>query len=542
MRRVLLASLSLLFLLALQPALARAGDKATDAPAVVVRVKSLNALLQNLNLVVRLVGQEEAALQIEGLIKSKIGKKGIEGIDPSRPFGAYVRFGKAIDEINGAILIPMVDQDAFLTLLDNVGVNYAKGKDDIYTHKTNKNVDLYFRFANKYLYITSLNTESIQAKNLVDPAKALAIPSDAAISLVAHVDRIPNDVKLIALAQLDETIQAAQKNGPPNETKAQEQFRVALLGDAGKIGSSLIREAAEVRFDLDIAEKTKEMTVDLKISGKPGSEFAKSLDAIGKLKSPLAGLVKKDLAFEGAVHFALPNELQKAFNHVIDDVIKQSLAGIQNADKKKQAEALFKAMTPTAKAGEYQVVANVVGPQNDRFTFIGAIKLKEGAKLGQTVHDLIKQALTDIPEAERGKIQLDFDSVGAIKIHRFEAPKNPQIDPIVNDIAGDKYLYLAFREDALFLAMGKEALPLLKSALAKTDSVASPPLVFDFDLARMAKLMAKTPEHKELAAKLFPAGENGRVRFTVEGGARLNARLQMRLNVFEFLVKLKKQD
>src|SRR5438552_18049838 len=106
MRRICLVALALPVLLLVVPT-ARAGAKAAETPTVVVRAKSLNALLENLNLVVNLVGQEEAARQIEGLIKGKIGKKGLKGIDPTRPFGAYVRFGKALDEINGAILIPV---------------------------------------------------------------------------------------------------------------------------------------------------------------------------------------------------------------------------------------------------------------------------------------------------------------------------------------------------------------------------------------------------------------------------------------------------
>jgi hypothetical protein len=506
-----------------------------------VRVKSLNALLQNLNLVVKLVGQEEAAQQIEGLVKSKIGKMGLEGIDPSRSFGAYVRFGKAIDEITGAILIPMVDEKTFLTLLDNVGVNYAKDKDGIYTHKTNKNVDLYFRFAHQYLYITSVNTESIQNKNLPDPAKALAIPGDATISLVARVDQIPNDAKLIALAQLEEAILAAQRKEQPGQTKLQEAFRVALLSDFQKLGSSLIREAAEVRFDLDISDKTKEMTVNFTVTGKPGSDLAKTIKNIGDLKSPLASMVKKDVAFQGALHFALPDALNKAFINVITEVKDNALKGIQNDTKKDQAKALFEAMMPTAKAGELQIVAAVLGPKAQRYTFIGALKLKDGDKLGRTVHDLLKEALKDIPADQRGMIQLDFDRVGAIQIHKFVLPKDPKIDKIISGVAGDNQLFLAFRDDALFLALGKEALATLKTALAKKDSAGSQPLVFDFEVARMALLMAQTQEHKDLAGKLFPDGENGRVRLTIEGGANLSAHLQMRLNVLEFLAKLKNQ-
>jgi hypothetical protein len=543
MRRIWLAvfCVPLLFLLAPE---ARGGDKAADTPTVVVRVKSLDALLQNLNLVVKLVGQEEAAHQIEGLVKSRIGKKGLEGIDPARPFGAYVRFGKAIDEVNGAILIPMVDEKTFLTLLDNLSVNYAKDKDGIYTTKY-KNVDLYFRFAHKYLYITSVNTESIQNKNLPNPAKALALAGDATIAIVARVDQIPDDAKLIALAQLEEAIQAAQKNSKvkknndPIAAKIQEEFSTAVVTDFHTLVKGLIREAAEVRFDLDINDKTKEMIVNFNITGKPGSDLATTIKRMGDLRSPLAGIAKNDAAFQGALHFALPKAINNAFGSLINE-LEKSLPEFKDPKKRDQAKKFLDDIAPTVKAGEFQVVAAMLGPQQDRYTFVAALKLKDGDKLGKTVHDLLKDALQNVPADQRGKFHLDFDSVGSVKIHKFEVPKDAKINKLIDEIAGDNQLYLAFRDDALFLALGKDALATLKTALAKTDSAASLPLVFDFDVGRMAVLMAQKQEHKDLAAKLFPAGENGRVRLTIAGGTSLNARLQMRLNVLEFLVNLKK--
>jgi hypothetical protein len=312
-----------------------------------------------------------------------------------------------------------------------------------------------------------------------------------------------------------------------------------LLSDFQKLGSSLIREAGEVRFDLNISDKTKEMTVNFTVTGKPGSELAKTLKNIGDLKSPLLGMVKKDLAFQGAVHFVLPESLNKAFVNVITEINENALRGIQDAKKNDQARTLFEAMMPTAKAGDFQIVAAVLGPKAQRYTFIGALKLKDGDKLGKTVHDFLKEASSDLPEDQRSRIQLDFDRVGAIQIHKFVVPKDPKTDKIISDVAGDNHLYLAFRDDALFLALGKEALATLKTALAKEDSASSQPLVFDFDVGRMALLMAQTQEHKDLAGKLFPNGENGRVRLTVEGGTNLHAHLQMQLNVLEFLAKLK---
>lgn len=537
MRRFGLAALCVPFLLVAAPAL-----QAGEAPAVVVRVKSLDVLVQNVNLVVRLVGQDNAAKQIEGLIKSKIGKKGLEGVDPTRPFGAYVRFGKTLDDVSGAILIPIVDEKTFLELLDNTGVAYKKDKDGIFTHKTDKNVDLFFRFEHKYLYVTGGNAESIHKKNLPDPAKALAAAGDAAISVAARIDQIPKDAKLVALSQLDDAVKAAQQQAQPNETKTLTAFRVALLDEFHKFASGIIRDAAELRVDLDVNEKTKDLNVSFNVSATPGTDLAKTIKSIGELKSPLANLAAGNVAFQGTVHLALPDPLNKAFVKVIDEVKVGAINGIQDKDKKAQAKTLFDALMPTARAGEFQVAAAVIGPKDERYTFLGAVKLKDGTKLGNTVHDLLKEALKSIPEKDRGKYRLDIDPAGPFKIHKLEIPKDdPNLDKFLTDVAGDNQLYLAFRDDALFLALGKEALPTLKTALAKTASTKSQPLLFDFDVARMASLMAKTDEQKDLAAKLFPQGESGRVRLNVEGGERLSARLQMRLNVLEFLMKLKNE-
>jgi hypothetical protein len=528
--------LPVLFLLA--PAV-RAGDKAAP-PGIVVRVQSLDALLQNLNLVVKLVGQEEAAKQIEGLVKSKIGAKGLEGIDPARPFGAYVRFGKALDDVRGAFIVPMADQKTFLGLLENLNLEVKKDKDGIYTYKTNQNIDVYFRFANKYLFITTVNPESIQDKNLVDPAVALALPGNAMISFVARVDQVSNDVKAIALTQMEQTYRDIQKTAPAGETKAQEEFRLAMLRDAHKLFADVIRDAGDIRFDLDVNAKTKELTVDASIAGKPGSDLAKTIKALGDMKSPLTGIIKKDAAFQGSFHLALPDSLRDALGKVIDEASKKSVDDIEDAGKKKQALALFQALSPSAKAGEFQMVAAAVGPTNQQYTLVAAVKLKDGGELGKTIRGLIEDAIKDLPPEQKAKIQLDADSAGAAKIHKFQLPSDKSTDALIK-LTGDNHVYLAFREDALFLAVGKEALTTLKTAAGQTKSVASAPFVFHFDIARMAGLMAQTKEQRDLAVTLFSAGQSGRVSLTVEGGSALTARLQMQLSVLEFLVKMKEK-
>ena len=88
MRRIGCCGLLLVGLLVAVPPL-RADDKpAADEPAVVIRVKSLDTVLANLKLLATVVGREQNALDLQGLIKAKVGDKGLQGIDMKRPVRA----------------------------------------------------------------------------------------------------------------------------------------------------------------------------------------------------------------------------------------------------------------------------------------------------------------------------------------------------------------------------------------------------------------------------------------------------------------------
>ena len=61
----------------------------TEEPTVIVRVPSVNQLMDNAKFFLTLLGQEEIGKQLEGFLKAQVGVKGLEGIDTKRPFGFY---------------------------------------------------------------------------------------------------------------------------------------------------------------------------------------------------------------------------------------------------------------------------------------------------------------------------------------------------------------------------------------------------------------------------------------------------------------------
>src|SRR5579864_1395920 len=94
---------ALLILLAI-PNGARVQDNKSTPPTIVVRIRSVDTVIENVKLLVSLAGRDNIAQQIEGLIKTKVGPKGLEGIDPKRPFGGYARFTDEVQVPVGAFM------------------------------------------------------------------------------------------------------------------------------------------------------------------------------------------------------------------------------------------------------------------------------------------------------------------------------------------------------------------------------------------------------------------------------------------------------
>jgi hypothetical protein len=510
---------------------------AAAAPTFVVRIRSLDTLVENAKLLVALAGREEIANQVEGLIRAKIGAKGLEGIDPARPLGAYGRFGKDIDDIAGAILVPIADEKAFLGLLDNLNVQVTKGKNDIYTVQTGTPIEVYFRFANRYAYV-AINAAALEQSKLADPVQILG-KDGPTFSATVRLEQLPQGARQIATAQIEQGLQDALDKKVPNETPAQKSLRVAATKEAIKTMVAIVNDGREVNLSVNLDAKSKELTAGLTLSGKPGSELATTIQSLGQRPSQFGALRSPEAAFHGALHLIFPEEMKNAFAKVLDEATQQGLGQIQDAAKRQQAEKLLAALAPTLKSGELDGFIQVIGPSAERkYTILAGVKVQEGAKLGSTIHDLLADALRQAPEKTKSRIQLNAGSAGDVKIHRFVLPDEDEKVRKLSEVIGEPSLYVAFRNDALFLALGAKGLDTLKTALAAKGTGPSPLFLFDVDMARLAA-MAPTDELRNAAKTLFPGGQDGQVRLAVEGGATLRVTLTTRLAVLQFLSQIR---
>lgn len=509
-----------------------------DKPGVVVRVRSLDALVENAKLLVTLAGREEIAKQVEGLVKAKIGVQGLEGIDPARPFGAYARFGKELDDISGAMLIPIADEKAFLGLLENLNYKATKGKNDIYSVHTAAPVEVYLRFANRYAYVTALNPAALEGK-LVDPVQMLGSDGPT-FSAMVRVDQLPEAARQLAIIQVEHGLQDLADKKIPGETAPQQAVRVAAAKEVTKHALGILKEGGEFNLTIDLNAKKNELSASLALAGKAGSELAQTIQKLGQGTSQFGTLRGANAAFRGLSHIVLPDEIHKGVNKILEEGAAQSLVKIQDPGKREQAQQLLDALMPTLKSGEIDGCVQLLGPSADqKYAIVAALKVKNGVKLGAKLHELVADALKQAPAAQRTKIQLDHAVAGSVKIHRLELPADQEPVRKLQAMLGETNLYVAFRDDAVFVAVGKDSLALLKDAVTAAATGPSPLLLYELDVARLAPLLAPTEELRASAKKIFPGGQDGLVRLSLEGGAALRLTLTTRLPVVQFLSQMR---
>jgi hypothetical protein len=530
MRLRYVSALALACLVAAWPSPSRAGEQAGNQPVLTVRIRSLQSIFGNVQLFARLAGKEEFGRQIEGIIKAKVGPKGLEGIDQKRPIGFYTNVGSDLSNVAGVAMIPIADEKAFLDLLENLNFPAKKGNDGVYTIEPNGPlpVPIQFRLAHKYAYVTAINVEAINKDKLISPDKIFAAGKAALASLSIRLDLIPDVAKQIALQQVDDAIAREKEKKPPHETEKQRELREATLDAVAVRMGQVIRQGQLLNADLDIDQASNKIKAEVSLAAKPGSKLASGIEQLGKTTSEFASLVSRDNAFSALFHVTLPTDLASRFDGVVEEGAKKELGKEKDAKKREHARVLLKALEPTLRAGELDTAVVLRGPSSDhKYTFIGGIKLKDGLEVDKA----LRQLLPEIPPAERAMIKLDAETIGDVKVHRVDA--QAKYDPKARELLGDNPVYIAFRPDAAIVVGGADGLAAIKEAVAAQPQGTAPVRV-QLSVERLVQIVAKTEEQKNLVRKSFTGGNTGEISVALQGGDALRLSFTADLSILRF--------
>jgi hypothetical protein len=519
--------------LLVSPAAGRAADAAAP-PTFTLQVRSLDGLLDDAKYLATLAGKEDEAKQIDGFLRAKIGQKGLDGIDPKRPLGMYSLLARGAN----VGLIPIANEEAFLGLLENLNLKATKDDDGIYAVTPEFfPVTVYFRFANKYAYVTALTKTALTKDNLLDPESVLPANAANVVTAVWQLDQIPDALKQIGLQQVQMRFTEEEEKQQPGETEAQHNLRVQALRAISNQLTLAVKDGRRLEVRLNLDRTAQVLVAEANLTGASGSPLAKEFAHLGQSQSLFGGLTGPDAAMSALLHVALPDQVRTALGPAIDEGIRSGLAKEKDAAKREQARRFLDALRPTLKAGVFDAGFRLGGPVADQhYTFLGGARLKDGQKLEQALRDLVNI----LPPREKSLVKLDAEKVGDANVHRLDAQKT--FDANARQTLGDNPIYLAVVPDALWLAAGPDGLGAIKAALAAAPKVA-PQLQVEMALARLAPAIARGNKQNasqvtQAAAKAFGQGGKDKVVFSLEGGKALRVRFVLDAPVIRFLTAL----
>jgi hypothetical protein len=523
----------------------RADDAEKKTPAVVVRVKSLDGLIDDAKYVAQLAGRGEDAKQAEGFLRAFLGEKGSEAIDPTRPIGFYAVISNDFLKSNGALMLPVGSEKSLIGLLERFAGQAKKGDDDIYT-VTHPNVPVpvpvFMKFENKYAYITAQNRDALLKENLLEPKDVFGAEPPKTVSIFMSFDRVPGDVKDFVLGFVDARFAEEQSKTEPGQTKAVQALRVEVLRELARQTASLINQSGKLDLFFDVDQKNQELVAELNLTPRKGSKLAAQFGEFSKTKSAVAGIPAGDPAASMVAHILMPDKIRQALEPVIDEAMAKAMENMSDATKREQAEKLFKAVAPTLKAGELDASVVLHGPTGDNlYTVVAGLKVKDGRQIESAFKELVRS----IPERDQRPFKFDVEKVEGAGTHRFEL--QPLYSEHIRSLVGENPVHVAARSDTIIVAVGPDGQKALKQALAAQPAT-SPVLGTEAALARLVPAMGhmfqahrSSPEAlRKAAAESFANGEKGAdlVRFTVTGGDTFKARYSVKASAFKFTSKI----
>lgn len=497
-------------------------------PTIEVRVRSINDLLDKAEYVGELTNKDEvkdAIVQVRELVKQlSADGKGVEGVDPKRPFGVYATLTKDVADSPLVVMIPIADKDRFLQMLKE-RLSVEPEKADGGALKVNLPLvnEAYFRFENGYLYVAR-DPKHVDPKSLVNPKAFFATDDGSVASLLVRIDTIPDDLKTFLIGQLELQAQEALKNENPDPFG--KKVLSFLTSEAVGGVKMVLNDGKTFTAKVFIDPKTDEVSVEAVLVPKPGSQLAKYIAGLaGKSSLPAGITAAKDPVARGSIKLGVPADQKERVGKFVDDATADLLK--QVGDNEREAvKRVLTTVTPTIKNAELDASAVLTGPDaKGKYTLIAAVALKEGKGIEQ----LLKDFSAFIP-GDDVAFTFDVEKVGNFSLHKIEIKRG---DREIERVFGSTTIWLATSNDCFAASIGPDA-NTLKTALKGAKAVPVPVVSAEVSIAKVLPLAQpdlKPDELKALMKDAFggdgPAGKDT-LTITVEGGKQLTARAKVK--------------
>jgi len=509
-------------------------------PMAIVTLAGYDALMEDIDFVGSLVGQEAFAQNVEQMIMLFTQNKGLVGLEKNKPLGLIVQSDGM--NISGALCIPVTSLEELTTTLAPFGV-IAKDKGDGITEISASGQTLVAREKNGWAFVSMMPQ---MLENLpADPDQLFGtLTKDYDLGIRINVQNIPEPFRQMAIQQLQVGMESGMQQLPEESDEKFEARKEMTSAQIDQLKRA-INEVNELTLGLKLDSEQQSTFLDLVYTAVPGTQLADQVEQNSDPKTNFAGFFQP----EAAMMMSFASKVSEADIAQMDQMFDAL---------RKQAEAAIdeEADLPSDEARD--VVKSAVGD------FVDALKatLAAGVMDGGAVLNMAPNSLTlvaggfvgDPSKVESGLKKLaelakeepkfpginwDSDSHGDIKFHTLSVPIPEDKDEPRQLFGESLEVVVGIGKKSVYFALGRDCLDALKVAIdasAANPQKSAPPMEMTFSLSPIMAVVAafadgENKETIESIANMLANEANGRdhvkiVVHPIPHGARTRIELE----------------
>jgi hypothetical protein len=507
------------------------------APATVRAAEPVSRVLDDLRAAADLVGGERAVKALNGSIREKFGEKGLTGLDAERPVFGYVSIAEKAEDIVAVVALPFTAEKEFLALYERAAgaapKDLGKGVYEVFAEEKSKGL---MRFSNRYAYIAiGAKPEGALDDKALVPANKVVDPAEPAIFTGKfHFDRLPPEVLKAVPRHIADFKKEIENNagGLPIGQQELGVFKPLFEEMEKMVGRYTVllagTDTATLRVGLDVG--SGDLSTEFALKGKPDSALSKAIAARKPTTNKFGALLTPDTVAGFKVRLPLfSDEVRTGIAKTLEE--GQKLVP-QNEPGKAAADELFKGLVRTVKAGEFDIVGGVRGPNKDGdFALVAAVAFEDGAALEKEFKKFVQ---AQAPQDEQERFKWDADKAGKVSIHTYKPSGGPGVFGEIGKPFGDgkALLAFAFAPNGVFVVLGPDPVPAVKAALAAQPADA-PVLDVLVNPARMKKFVEKAEGQGADVERALGADDKlmSALSLGVTGGKELRVRFAINLRL-----------
>jgi len=413
------------------------------------------------------------------------------------------------------VMVPLADEATVVKLLENFGFNPTKDTHGVYSiEMPGRPISLYFKAAHQYLYFTAIDKGYLDDARLIAPEKITSTDPRQLFGATLRIEQIPDQLKQIALGQIDLRLAELKDRKPDGETPDQRRQRRQGLEVLNYVAKTILSEGKTLQVQIGVDRARDDLSAILALDGKPGTTMAQGIALLGAGKTRLAA--PQDAAF----HFGLNLTIPEMFRPLVDMAVKDGVERQADPGKKDVAKKLYSSVAATLKRGELDAhLSACTNGDGGPFSVLAGISVEKGDLIEGAVRELVAK----VPEAQRSQITLDAETVGATHLHKVSLNEYA-LDENARQIFGSNAcLWSGFSPSAVLLGLGARGPDTLRNLTSLSEPKSTPAVLVEASVAKLAPLDRNSTGSVKLAKEVFgPAGSGGdTVRLTLDGGKNL---------------------